>query len=73
MPAITRKVFSGACHSLQMGAGLVPGAIRTLIHYGADKQKARLIPALVSSEVLATMCLTEPGAGSDLSRILCKA
>jgi len=71
--AITSEVFSGACHSLQMVTGLVPGAIRTLLHHGTEQQKARLIPALVSGEILATMCLTEPGAGSDLSRIRCKA
>lgn len=73
MLGITSEVFSGACHSLQMVTGLVPGAIRTLMHHGTEEQKARLIPALVSGDILATMCLTEPGAGSDLSRIRCKA
>lgn len=73
MLALTSEVFSGACHSLQMVTGLAPGAIRTLLHHGTEEQKARFIPTLVSGDVLATMCLTEPGAGSDLSRIRCKA
>ncbi len=73
MLAITSEVFSGANHSLQMVTGLVPGAIRTLLRFGTEDQKARHIPPLASGEALATMCLTEPPAGSDLSRVRCRA
>lgn len=73
MLAITSEIFSGANHSMQMVTGLVPGAIRTLLRFGSDDQKARHIPPLASGETLATMCLTESGAGSDLSRVRCKA
>ncbi len=73
MLAITSEIFSGANHSLQMVTGLVPGAIRTLMKFGSDDQQARHIPPLASGETLATMCLTEPGAGSDLGRVRCKA
>jgi len=73
MLAMTSEVFSGACHSLQMVTGLVPGAIRTLMRFGTDAQKNRLIPPLATGQMLATMCLTEPGAGSDLSRVRCRA
>ncbi|MFS4581482.1 acyl-CoA dehydrogenase family protein [Phaeobacter sp. C3_T13_0] len=73
MLAITSEIFSGANHSLQMVVGLGPGAIRTLLHFGSSDQKARYIPELASGKTIATMCLTEPGAGSDLSRVRCKA
>ncbi|WP_343080732.1 acyl-CoA dehydrogenase family protein [Ostreiculturibacter nitratireducens] len=73
MLAVTSEIFSGACHSLQMVTGLVPGAIRTLLNFGTPEQQAKVIPQLVSGEWLSTMCLTEPGAGSDLSRIRCRA
>ncbi len=73
MLAITSEIFSGANHSLQMVTGLVPGAIRTLLRFGTEDQKARHIPTLASGEALATMCLTEPAAGSDLSRVRCRA
>jgi len=73
MLAITSEIFSGANHSLQMVTGLVPGAIRTLMNFGTDAQKARFVPPLASGQTLATMCLTEPGAGSDLARVRCKA
>ncbi|NOD93642.1 acyl-CoA dehydrogenase [Ruegeria sp. HKCCD4884] len=73
MLAITSEIFSGANHSMQMVTGLVPGAARTLLRFGTEDQKNRHLPPLASGETLATMCLTEPGAGSDLSRVRCKA
>ncbi|TYC63573.1 acyl-CoA dehydrogenase [Rhodobacterales bacterium] len=71
--AITSEIFAGANHSLQMVTGLVPGAVRTLLHFGTEDQKRRFLPDLASGKTLATMCLTEPEAGSDLSRIRCRA
>ncbi|WP_319533108.1 acyl-CoA dehydrogenase family protein [uncultured Cohaesibacter sp.] len=73
MQAIVVEILAGANHSFQMVTGLVPGAIRTLLRFGTDTQKAQHLPGLVSGQTLATMCLTEPGAGSDLSRIRCRA
>lgn len=63
------EIFAGASHALQMIAGLVPGASRTLVDYGTPDQQERWLPRLASGEWLATMALTEPGAGSDLSGI----
>ena len=71
--AITSEIFSGACHSFQMVTGLGPGAMRTIKNFGAEDQQNRWLPKIASGEYLATMCLTEPGAGSDLSAIRCKA
>lgn len=73
MLAVTSEIFSGANHSLQMVTGLVPGAVRVLMSFGTDDQKSRHIPPLASGETIATMCLTEPGAGSDLSQVRCRA
>lgn len=71
--AITSEIFSGANHSMQMVTGLVPGAIRTLMNFGSDVQQQRYLPRLATGQSIATMCLTEPQAGSDLSRISCRA
>lgn len=71
--AVTSEIFTGANHALQMVTGLVPGAVGVLTRFGTEDQKARHLPGLASGEVLATMALTEPGAGSDLSRIRCRA
>jgi len=67
------EIFSGACHALSMLCALVPGAARVLLQHGTAEQQARHLPDLVSGAALATMCLTEPGAGSDLSAIRCRA
>lgn len=67
------EIFSGANHSLQMVCNLVPGAVTTLLKFGTPEQQQQWIPKLASGEVLTTMCLTEAGAGSDLSAIRCKA
>ncbi len=69
--AIT-EIFAGASHSLQQVVGLVPGAARTLLRFGSEAQQAKWLPRLASGEWLATMALTEPGAGSDLSGIRTK-
>lgn len=67
------EIFSGANHSMQMVCNLVPGAIDVLMHFGSEEQQAHWVPKLALGEVLSTMCLTEPGAGSDLARIRCTA
>ncbi|CCG09246.1 acyl-CoA dehydrogenase family protein [Pararhodospirillum photometricum] len=67
------EIFAGACHALQMVAGLVPGAARTLERFGTLDQQERWLPRLASGEWLATMALTEPGAGSDLSGVRTRA
>jgi 3-(methylthio)propanoyl-CoA dehydrogenase len=71
--AAVSEIFSRANLSMQMVCNLVPGAISTLRRFGSDLQQAEWIPRLAAGEALSTMCLTEPGAGSDLSRIRTKA
>lgn len=69
----TTEIFIGACHALHMLVGLVPGGIRVLKEFASEEQRARLIAPLASGEALATMALTEPSAGSDLSVIRTRA
>ena len=71
--SVLSEIFSGANHSLQMVLGLVPGASSVFQHFGSEQQKAKYLPLLASGEWIATMCLTEPGAGSDLGAIRTKA
>ncbi len=63
------EMFSGAGVGFQTLVSLGQGAIRTLNLHGTEEQKARYLPKLVSGEWLATMCLTEATAGSDLSQV----
>ncbi|EPX85452.1 acyl-CoA dehydrogenase family protein [Salipiger mucosus] len=67
------EIFTGANHSLQMVTSLAHAASALLLRFGTEAQKAAFIPQLASGGWLATMCLTEPGAGSDLSAIRTRA
>lgn len=71
--AATSEIFTAANHSLQMVTSLAAGAASTLMAHGSPLQQAAWIPLLASGRWLSTMCLTEAGAGSDLSRIRCRA
>jgi acyl-CoA dehydrogenase len=37
--------------------------------FGSEEQKARLLPGLVSGNLISAIAMTEPGAGSDLKNI----
>ena len=41
--------------------------------YGSDEQRRRWLPKLCSMELLASYCLTEPGAGSDAAALSTRA
>ncbi|MDZ4373012.1 MAG: acyl-CoA dehydrogenase [Phenylobacterium sp.] len=60
-------------HAANMAFGLCPmltqGAIEALTLHGTERQKALVLPKLVSGEWTGAMCLTEPQAGSDLSAL----
>ncbi|MDW9484795.1 acyl-CoA dehydrogenase [Sinorhizobium meliloti] len=41
--------------------------------YGTDEQRRRLLPPLLTMDVLASYCLTEPGSGSDAAALKTRA
>ena len=45
----------------------------SLLQYGSDKQKAELLPKIARGEVLFSLALTEPGAGSDAGGVITSA
>lgn len=63
-----------ACKSIGIGAnvafsmyhGLTAGALNVIHEIGSDEQKAKYIAPLMEGRWGGTMCLTEPGAGSDV-------
>lgn len=44
-----------------------------LINYGSEDQKKRLLPRMISGDLIGAIAMTEPGAGSDLQNIKTKA
>jgi alkylation response protein AidB-like acyl-CoA dehydrogenase len=60
------EMLAGANHAWTMYPGLLHGACECLHTHASPELKAAWLGRLVSGEWLATMCLTEPQAGSDL-------
>lgn len=59
--------------SFMLGPLLTAGAIDCLLHHATPDQAARLLPKMVSGAWSGAMCLTEPGAGSDLGVLRTRA
>ncbi|MFN9476691.1 acyl-CoA dehydrogenase family protein [Acidovorax sp.] len=73
LPAVLECVLfewlAGANHGWTMAPGLLHGAYECLRHHGSDALRAQYLPKIASGEWLATMCLTEAHAGSDLGLV----
>ncbi|MDE2605581.1 MAG: acyl-CoA dehydrogenase [Burkholderiales bacterium] len=66
LEGVLYEMLSAANHGWTMAPGLLHGAYECLRHHGSEELKARYLGRIASGEWLATMCLTEPHAGSDL-------
>ncbi|MGE0348461.1 acyl-CoA dehydrogenase family protein [Hydrogenophaga sp.] len=73
LEAVLYEMLSAANHGWTMAPGLLHGAYECIRHHGSDALKARYLEKLATGEWLATMCLTEPHAGSDLGLVRTKA
>lgn len=47
-------------YAAHTGIGMLP-----ILYFGTDKQQEEFLPRLISGELKAAYCLTEPGSGSD--------
>ena len=77
LPAALEMVLyewlSGANHGWTMAPGLLHGAYECIRHHAPPEVKQAYLPKIASGEWLATMCLTEAHAGSDLGLIRTQA
>lgn len=71
--AVLHEMLNAANHGWTMAPGLLHGAYECIRHHGSAELKARYLEKLATGEWLATMCLTEPHAGSDLGLVQTKA
>ncbi|WP_046785886.1 acyl-CoA dehydrogenase family protein [Pseudomonas putida] len=63
-----------ACnHAWAMYTGIAHGAYECLRLYAPQWLRERYLPAIVSGEILPTMCLSEPQAGSDVGLLRTRA
>ena len=70
---VMKEIFCSANMSFAMYPGLSHGAYQALHAFGTDEQKNTVLPKLISGEWSGTMCLTEPGCGTDLGLMKTKA
>ncbi|RYF33084.1 MAG: acyl-CoA dehydrogenase [Comamonadaceae bacterium] len=73
LEAIVFEWLSGANHGLTMAPGLLHGAYECIRHHASDELKSRYLLKIATGEWLATMCLTEAHAGSDLGQVRTRA
>lgn len=73
LEAMLYEMLSGANHGWTMAPGLLHGAYECIKHHASEALKARYLQKVATGEWLATMCLTEPHAGSDLGLCRTKA
>jgi len=76
-PDVLRSAASdylfGANISFCLGALLTTGAAHMIERIGSDDLKKTYVSKMLSGEWSGTMCLTEPGAGTDVGASLSKA
>jgi len=67
------EMLSAANHGWTMAPGLLHGAYECIKHHASPALKETYLSKVGTGEWLATMCLTEPHAGSDLGLSRTKA
>ena len=73
LEAMLYEMLSAGNHGWTMAPGLLHGAYECLKHHGSQALKDSYLSKIATGEWLATMCLTEPHAGSDLGLARTKA
>lgn len=61
-----QSIMNGANVSFAMYPGLTRGAMDVILKVGSQEQIDFIVPKMMTGEWGGTMCLTEPGAGSDV-------
>lgn len=73
LDAALQEMLYASNHGWAMYTGIAHGAYLCLKAHAPQWIKARYLPQIVSGQALATMCLTEPQAGSDVGLLRCRA
>lgn len=70
---VCQSIMNGANVAFSMYPGLTKGAMDVILQVGTAAQKETYIPKMMTGEWGGTMCLTEPGAGSDVGAAITTA
>ena len=66
---ICQSMMNGANVAFAMYPGLTRGAMDVILKVGSQEQRDLFVPMMMKGEWGGTMCLTEPGAGSDVGAV----
>lgn len=69
MRIVINDMMYGACQAFNMAPSLSHGAAHLIESFGRPEYKKLFVPKMFGGEWAGTMCLTEPGAGSNLAGI----
>jgi alkylation response protein AidB-like acyl-CoA dehydrogenase len=70
---VCQSIMNGANVAFSMYPGLSRGAMDVILKVGTQEQKDTYVPNMISGLWGGTMCLTEPGAGSDVGAVISTA
>ncbi|MBD0415363.1 acyl-CoA dehydrogenase family protein [Oryzicola mucosus] len=73
LQAACAPLFERGCVALMMAAGASRAAAHLLLEAADETTASEWVPKLVSGEWAATICISEPDAGSDVGRLRTKA
>jgi alkylation response protein AidB-like acyl-CoA dehydrogenase len=71
--AAVNPLFERACPAFMMAIGGTRSAALLLAEWAEPGLRDDWVPALIAGERTATICISEPGAGSDVGRIRTRA
>ncbi|MFL5189109.1 MAG: acyl-CoA dehydrogenase family protein, partial [Microvirga sp.] len=71
--ALIFEALATGCPAISAYLSIHNMATWMIDRYGSEEQRSRYIPRLVTMELIASYCLTEPGSGSDAAALKTKA
>ncbi len=70
---VTEAMIRAGSTGTTVGLGSHAIALPPILAMGNEEQKQRFVPPVLRGEKIAALAITEPGAGSDVARIRCRA
>ncbi len=71
--ALVMEELSRGCASVADQCGLIELISTLLVRHGTEDQRGRWLSDVMAAKILVAYCITEPGAGSDVSGIRTEA
>lgn len=70
---VTEELVRGGSVGTAVGLGSHAIAVPPILKLGTEEQKQRWVPGVCSGDLVAALAITEPGAGSDVAGLSCRA